>query len=261
MAMNLNNLIIGNKYERTYLAELWGYKDYHAIARGVFTPKNDNKIIIFITYEKQSTLVQYGDYYDSQNGLLFMEGENKHTNDKKLIDLENEVYLFYREKHHSAFVYYDRIYPSSWEINTGDIPSKFVFSINKVCSSVYNDICTEENTFGADFSTFYASDEGKKKIKQHICYERNLKNRTRAIEIHGTICTVCGFDFNKVYGEKLSRSYIEIHHINPLAVFEGIVNPDTDLIPVCSNCHRMLHRFRDKTLTIDALKNIINKIL
>jgi len=85
MAMNLNNLIIRNKYERTYLAELWGYKDYHAIARGVFTPKNDNKIIIFITYEKQSTLVQYGDYYDSQNGLLFMEGENKHTNDKNML--------------------------------------------------------------------------------------------------------------------------------------------------------------------------------
>ncbi|SVE06326.1 uncharacterized protein METZ01_LOCUS459180, partial [marine metagenome] len=34
------------------------------------------------------------------------------------------------------------------------------------------------------------------------------------------------------------------------------LNPATDLIPVCPNCHSMLHR-RQKVLLPEGLKNII----
>lgn len=90
-------------------------------------------------------------------------------------------------------------------------------------------------------------------------FERIPKNRQRAIEIHGSICSICGFDFERVYGER-GRGFIEIHHIKPLNLFstEEYVNPETDLFPVCANCHRMIHRKIDSILTIEEMKKIIN---
>lgn len=89
-------------------------------------------------------------------------------------------------------------------------------------------------------------------------YERDPKNRQKAIEIHGIKCCVCGFDFGKVYGNR-GAGYIEIHHVNPLSEIRGevIVNPKTDLVPVCSNCHRMIHRARQNMLSVEELKKMI----
>lgn len=86
-------------------------------------------------------------------------------------------------------------------------------------------------------------------------YERSAENRRRAIEIHGYECAVCGFDFSKVYGHR-GKGFIEVHHIKPLSTVqeEAEVNPDTDLIPVCANCHRMIHRDSNDVLTVDELK-------
>lgn len=101
--------------------------------------------------------------------------------------------------------------------------------------------------------------EGGKKVYYSTKYERNAKCRQEAIRIHGCKCKVCGFDFKNVYGE-LGSGYIEIHHKKPLHSLddEEEVNPVTDLVPVCSNCHRMLHRRRDRIITVDELKNIIS---
>ena len=37
------------------------------------------------------------------------------------------------------------------------------------------------------------------------------------------------------------------------------VNPETDLIVLCANCHRMVHRKKGMTLTIEELKEKIKK--
>jgi predicted HNH restriction endonuclease len=52
-------------------------------------------------------------------------------------------------------------------------------------------------------------------------------------------------------------SYIEIHHVRPLSVHEGEVDPATDLVPLCANCHRMAHRRRPAVTSIDELKALI----
>ena len=57
--------------------------------------------------------------------------------------------------------------------------------------------------------------EGKKKVSYVTTYERSSKNRNAAIKIHGTKCMICGFDFEKTYGE-IGKDFIEIHHIKPL---------------------------------------------
>jgi predicted HNH restriction endonuclease len=122
--------------------------------------------------------------------------------------------------------------------------------------TVKNDIDAEQAQ-----EDFYYKDG--KVIEYHgTRYERNPVNRARAIEIHGTICKACGFDFEKVYGER-GRGFIEVHHINPLFSIdkETEINPEADLVPVCSNCHRMIHRKKNTVLTIEELKLLLNEKL
>ena len=98
--------------------------------------------------------------------------------------------------------------------------------------------------------TWYGKNDKKR-------YERDPLNRRIALEIHGTVCVVCGFDFEKFYGKR-GQGFIEVHHTLPLSLSgeQQPVNPQTDLLPVCSNCHRIIHRRRDKVLTIEEMKQI-----
>lgn len=116
-----------------------------------------------------------------------------------------------------------------------------------------------EQEMGQDDSYYK---EGKKISYHGNRYERNAKNRLRAIEIHGVDCKGCGFNFEEVYGE-IGKDFIEVHHLHPLSNLEGEeieVNPQTDLIPLCANCHRIVHRKKDGILTIEELRNSIRKL-
>lgn len=102
--------------------------------------------------------------------------------------------------------------------------------------------------------------EGAKKMVVVNSYERNRDARDRCIAAHGCKCSVCGLDFEKMYGE-LGRGFIHVHHKVPISTIgeEYKLDPENDLIPVCPNCHAMLHRGDDgKVLTIDELKAIID---
>lgn len=58
--------------------------------------------------------------------------------------------------------------------------------------------------------------------------------RKECIEHKGTVCSICGMNFEKVYG-KIGKGFIHIHHIKPLSEVseEYIVDPINNLIPVC----------------------------
>ena len=43
MLITFTEVEVGVAYSRQKLAELWGYTSFHAIARGVVTPRNDKK--------------------------------------------------------------------------------------------------------------------------------------------------------------------------------------------------------------------------
>jgi len=74
-------------------------------------------------------------------------------------------------------------------------------------------------------------------------FERSLKLRSQCINYHGTDCKICGFDFESVFGD-LGANFCHVHHITPLSEvgMQHEVCPKKDLIPVCPNCHAMLHR-------------------
>lgn len=84
-------------------------------------------------------------------------------------------------------------------------------------------------------------------------YERSRVNRGLCIAAHGSKCQICSFDFEAFYGP-LGAGYINVHHIIPVSKMGAsyMVNPVTDLIPVCPNCHAMLHR-ADPPLTAEEL--------
>lgn len=95
-------------------------------------------------------------------------------------------------------------------------------------------------------------------------YERRASARTKCIEHYGTNCKVCGLDFEERYGE-LGRGFIQVHHVIPLSRIYTLNNytfdPIKDLVPVCPNCHAMLHHKRKGTpLTVEELRQIIDDL-
>jgi predicted HNH restriction endonuclease len=92
-------------------------------------------------------------------------------------------------------------------------------------------------------------------------YERSRKARKECLEYYGYTCRICGFDFEKQYG-KIGREFIEVHHRTEVSSYGGTnhkVHPIEDLIPVCSNCHSMLHRTRP-AMSIADLTSLVKNI-
>ena len=94
-------------------------------------------------------------------------------------------------------------------------------------------------------------------------YERDRRARQKCIDYYadkdGVIrCQVCGFDFGEFYGHEYDN-VIEVHHIVPLSSIKEdyVIDPINDLIPVCSNCHTILHT--SMCLSVEALKHRIEK--
>ena len=135
---------------------------------------------------------------------------------------------------------------SFWE--SGDVP---------IPPSVLDDI--EVETEEADEEEVSLGLEGRSRAIVSRVRERSPRLRAAALEIHGFLCQVCGFDFEGTYGA-WGRGFIEVHHIRELgaAPAEGVeVNPATDLAVVCSNCHRMIHRKARRALPLAELRRII----
>ena len=101
--------------------------------------------------------------------------------------------------------------------------------------------------------------EGFKKTIIVNSYERNPKARQKCIEYWKPICQVCEIDFFKNYGE-IGKGFIHVHHIVPISEIgkEYEIDPKKDLIPVCPNCHSMIHRV-NPPLTIEELKKRIKE--
>lgn len=104
--------------------------------------------------------------------------------------------------------------------------------------------------------------EGEIIFKLHKVRERNHKlvdsKKQQILKENGKLaCEVCDFDFNEKYGE-IGKGFIECHHKQQLSTYNN--NQKTildDLALVCSNCHRMLHRFPED-MSIERLKSQIN---
>jgi len=112
--------------------------------------------------------------------------------------------------------------------------------------------------------------EGTQAIIKTIVYKRSSKLREKAIQFYTVDdrikCQACCFDFEDFYGE-YGRNFIEIHHKKPVFQFNGddlertIEEALGNVIPVCSNCHRMIHKRRDAPLSLEELKSYVREEL
>ncbi len=88
-------------------------------------------------------------------------------------------------------------------------------------------------------------------------YERSGRAREECIRHWGTKCMACGIDFGKKYG-KTAKGIIHVHHLIGLAKTAKTrkVDPKKDLVPVCPNCHAVLH-LSDPPLTIARVRDML----
>jgi len=108
--------------------------------------------------------------------------------------------------------------------------------------------------------------EGTKVSVEHEVYVRSDKLRKAAIAHYSKdqplVCQACSFDFEAVYGE-LGKGFIEIHHVKPVFAYEDsdlnlvIQEALKNVVPLCSNCHRMVHRRRMQPLLASELTKLI----
>jgi predicted HNH restriction endonuclease len=90
--------------------------------------------------------------------------------------------------------------------------------------------------------------EGRKSKYTHLRIERDpdvirLKKSDVLKREGSLVCEICGFDYEETYGS-FGKGFIEAHHLVPLSTLQGTPAKTSiaDLIVICSNCHRMVHR-------------------
>lgn len=105
--------------------------------------------------------------------------------------------------------------------------------------------------------------EGKANLRSHLIRERNTRLIKSAKQQYfqknpDMKCQICGFSFVEVYGE-IGKQYLEGHHIKPVSELDdGCKTKIEDIILICANCHRMIHRKRP-WLDINSIQKLIHK--
>lgn len=102
--------------------------------------------------------------------------------------------------------------------------------------------------------------EGRLLERRHFARERDRGLRAKKIEQHrkthsSLACEVCGFDFEANYGER-GEGYIECHHVVPLHTSAERKTKLSELVLICANCHRMIHR-KNPWLKPEQLRELI----
>ena len=102
--------------------------------------------------------------------------------------------------------------------------------------------------------------EGDKVKKTHITIERNVSIRREYFELCPTaVCDVCSVNTAKTY--PWTERILDLHHLLPLSSGTRVKADGTtfdDLVPVCPNCHRAVHRFYDNWLDHKDQRDFMN---
>lgn len=103
----------------------------------------------------------------------------------------------------------------------------------------------------------FSAYENRQVVKEHKLRERSQKLAEVVKKRDNYTCQVCGFNafnFYGIYGMKVA----EAHHIISLSQLKTRTKTTkTDMITVCPNCHRVLHRMEGKADDYRKLKKIV----
>ena len=163
---------------------------------------------------------------------------------QRLLNPSGYVYIFYRTDSSFPFTYAGTGIPKS---SQSTIPVQITWELSNNDSEIPQAVNEYKHLWVGALKT----------VKVNI-FERNPVARKICLENKGYKCSICGFDFQKIYGE-LGKKYMHVHFVRPLGEVrnEHEIDPVKDLEPVCPNCHAMLHKKRP-AMSIEELKDIVN---
>ncbi len=149
------------------------------------------------------------------------------------------------------------------EVSTRILPKQDAADLQRLAANVSSyalamALCLVQVEEAADATSTVGEMEGALTQVLVNKYERSPANRAACLAFHGTCCKGCGFDFGAVYGE-IGIGFIEVHHTTPVSLMgqNYVVDPISELVPLCSNCHSIIHR-RSPPLSIDELISLIS---
>jgi 5-methylcytosine-specific restriction protein A len=189
----------------------------------------------------------YANHFDGDRLVWFGKGPSKleHESIQKLLYPKKNLYIFYRFNDRDQFTYAGIGRPHQVFDVT---PVKVVWDFLTLCAPPN---LTEHPVYQINSERVV---EGTAKTVTTKVYERDRGARLKCIGQWGWQCFVCQFDFASTYGD-LGEGFIHVHHLKPLSeIGEAyMLDPISDLRPVCPNCHAMLHR-HTPALSIEALQ-------
>lgn len=129
------------------------------------------------------------------------------------------------------------------------------FEEEQVLSNLWKTGYSDESNIG------FSVTEGTQQLKSHYRRERSGKlislKKEQYKKINGLLnCEVCGLSFAEIYPKSLGEDFIEVHHKIPLSQIDNVIRTTLDdLLLVCANCHRMIHRTKDCERNLELLLN------
>ena len=144
-----------------------------------------------------------------------------------------------------------------YEYHSKTLTGKKYQDLIKRIISFYETLLEKMERVNVDEKDIYPQVENRTVVISHTKRERSHYLATRRKIIDNYICSICEFNFEEIYG-LLGKEFAEVHHIIPLSKLKpNVFTRIEDLITVCPNCHRMLHRMKGEKSDIDKLRQIL----
>lgn len=235
-------------------------KKYHAYGLTFVDVDTSQKSHIRYTY-----VVNGNQHINTENEITWMLGiwSNKR---KPFEKSKNEVYGYWRRNQDLLQIAYERGVITTEmleEITGGHQPVTAESTKTKQTGKGVEPLRFEKKTeqtydldpeFIAETDNLYEGSVIQVKVNR---YERNHLAREKCIALKGCRCEVCGMDFGETYGE-LGKGFIHVHHTIPISSIgkDYSINYANDLVPVCPNCHAMMHK-KNPPYTVAEMKELL----
>lgn len=214
-----------------------------------------NKVFIYCVVGVKDMDEQYREIFN-----LFLNSKDKEVKVKKTYCIERFEICDYKDEEDIATI------KNKLEIGLNDIIENQIPTFQKEFENLWREIIRDNfpNLLNneVDSEGVFSSERYTEGALTQIIvnkYERNIKARRKCLEAYGYTCKICGENLEDKYGD-LGKDFIHVHHIIPLNEIkeEYDLDPLTDLIPICPNCHAIIHR-KNPAYTPNEIKAILRK--
>lgn len=159
---------------------------------------------------------------------------------------------------HAPNTFWERLQASGVKVHDDDISG-----LHALLSEWHKDVLDQSKNLGGDEAGVLSDapeglPEGSVKSVKVNKYERNPSARKKCIAHHGAVCAVCRIDFGAQYGG-VASGYIHVHHVVPISSIKKtyLLDPIKDLVPVCPNCHAVIHHGVKTPRTIQEVRSLM----